>query len=396
MEISTIHPMDRPLPFRSHPQGNHAKMPTLAISLRRLNALEVNIYKGKTYVHLAESRAMSHLSQEGERSSDSGFVDQALTRPTNLPVPVRCDPPEHATYIYPFLSVAKPPLPLRNPVRQVGVLRPEPQHVPAEIAALEAQAADIEEVEDVSDDEDYVYWDCNDNVLEYNSDASHTDPSPKLRWEISSNASVSESDNSLLSADDISELIKDYEFTQAATSHLSPIDIEGLIASPGLIEGPDNDSLKSPAEMFYFEPHHPHQECRCHWCHVYYFPTIDNMVGKHDPSPWCQCIMCMIFRAQENRRRQDRAWNKYVAERNAVEEKMRQKARRESQVQQEKDEIINKRLGKLKPKSRKLGMKRKEGSLTGWIMRTNRRMMPLSLAPKIGRSIGFGPRFGER
>jgi hypothetical protein len=72
----------------------------------------------------------------------------------------------------------------------------------------------------------------------------------------------------------------------------------------------------------------------------------------------------MIFRAQENRRRQDRAWNKYVAERNAVEEKMRQKARRESQVQQEKDEIINKRLGKLKPKSRKLGMKRKEGSLT--------------------------------
>jgi hypothetical protein len=58
--------------------------------------------------------------------------------------------------------------------------------------------------------------------------------------------------------------------------------------------------------------------------------------------------MCMIFRAQENRRRQNRAWNKHVAERNAVEEKMMQKARRESQVQREKDEIVNKRLGKLK------------------------------------------------
>jgi hypothetical protein len=254
------------------------------------------------------------------------------------------------TYIYPFLSDAKPPLPPRNSARQVGVLRPEPQHVPAEIAALEAQSADIQEVEDVSDDEDYVCWDCNDNVLDYDLESDHADPSPELRWELCGNVSSSDcpSDNSVLSADDISEIIKDSEFTQAATSHLSPIDIEGLIASPGLIEGPDNYSLKSPAEMFYFEPHHPHQECRCHWCHVYYFPTTENMVGKHDPSPWCQCIMCMIFHAQENRRKQDRAWNKHVAARNAMEEKMRQKARRESQVQQEKDEIVNKRLGKLK------------------------------------------------
>jgi hypothetical protein len=337
METSTIHPMDRPFPFRSHPQGDHSPIPTLAISLRRLNALEVNIYKGKTYVHLAESRAMNLLSQEGKRSSDS-----------NLAVPVRCDPPEHAVYIYPLLSDAKPALPPRNPARNISVRTPEPQHVGAHIAALEAQSAEVEEVEELSDDEDYVYWDCNDKVLEYDLDSDHADPSPELRWELCSNASVSESDNSTLSADDISDLIKDHEFTQAATSHLSPIDIEGLIASPGHIEDPDNYSLKSPAQMFYFEPHQPHQKCSCHWCQVYYFPTNENMVGKHDPSPWCQCIMCMIFRAQENRRRQDRAWDRYVAERNALEEKMRQKARPESQVQQEKDEIRNKRLGKLR------------------------------------------------
>jgi hypothetical protein len=247
--------------------------------------------------------------------------------------------------------------------------------VDAETATLEAQAPTVQEVDDVLDD-DYAVWDF--DVMDFHLDAYHADPFPGLRvlvhspeyrmhldsdtqkyislsiinedWEICSNDSAScySSDGDSLSTKDDEEVIEDCEFKQAAIELLAPIDVEGLIAEPGLIENPNHDLLKSPAGKFYFEPHLPDLECRCHWCHIYHYPSADNMPGKHDPSEWCQCITCMIFCIQENRRQQDKVYNKQLAEMNAYEEKRRQKERRERQNEENRDKIVNNRIAKLR------------------------------------------------
>jgi hypothetical protein len=105
----------------------------------------------------------------------------------------------------------------------------------------------------------------------------------------------------MFSVTDIEWLCFEKRFIDAAIEFFAGFEVEALVADfkiPGYrLE--DTDAWKGVPNSYKLDPHVPNAICGCYWCRKYFEPSFDDLADRHDPTDWCHCTNCKIFRAEE-------------------------------------------------------------------------------------------------